>query len=401
MGKRWNASKPAELREPKKKLEDEMVTAAKELSAGDGVSVVGVIANTVGAARAIFEQLRNLKGAEAVLLIGRNRPYCAQKLWVQYKERIAAKKGRAVGGLLYVVATQTVEVGANIDFDALVTEAAPLDSLRQRFGRLNRLGNDRVAKAVIVRRKEDVVYGAATGHTWEFLKQHEPVDFGVAAMDVVVKHCPDLALVNAASEAGPLLFPAHLELWVQTNPTPSPDPDVAPFLHGRQALEAADVQVVWRADLKNGDEDSWEKTVELAPPVATEALGMPVAAVRRWLRDQNQEIADVEGIAIEETKEEKRDRGRSVLRWRGIGKSKIASAKDIHPGDTVVVPTSYDGADEFGWNPAFAGTLDIGDEANNTQAEFGARRPRYRVDVLAAMDRAKLDSLIQTAAGKR
>ena len=126
---------------------------------------------------------------------------------------------------------------------------------------------------------------------------------------------------------------------------------------------------------------------------------MPVAAVRRWLKDQSQDVADVEGIAIKETKEEKRDRGRSVLRWRGIGKNQIASAREIRPGDTIVVPTSYKGADEYGWNPAFAETRDIGDEANNKQAEFGARKPRYRVDVLTNVDRAKLDSLIGSFLG--
>jgi CRISPR-associated endonuclease/helicase Cas3 len=399
LARRLDASKPVELREPKKKFEDEMVAAAKELAAGDGVSVVGVIANTVGSARTIFTELARMKGAEAVLLIGRNRPHCAQELWGRYKERIAAKKDRPVSGLLYVVATQTVEVGANIDFDTLVTEAAPLDSLRQRFGRLNRLGKAGTAKAVIVLRKEDVVYGAATRRTWDLLKEHGPVDFGVTAMDSLVEGLagggtgPTLASLNATSVAGPLLFPAHLEFWVQTNPTPSPDPDVAPFLHGDKALEAADVQVVWREDLKRGDEDGWKDLVELVPPVATEALALPIAAVRRWLKGQHQEIADVEGVAILESKEEKRDQGLKALRWRGVGKSKNAYARDIRPGDTIVVPTSYDGADEYGWNPNFGETRDIGDEANNEQAKFGVRRPRLRVDLLPAEKQAALKSL--------
>lgn len=39
-----------------------------------------------------------------------------------------------------LVATQTVEISLDIDYDVLVTEAAPIDSLTQRFGRVNRQG---------------------------------------------------------------------------------------------------------------------------------------------------------------------------------------------------------------------------------------------------------------------
>ena len=98
-------------------------------------------------------------------------------------------------------------------------------------------------------------------------------------------------------------------------------------------------------------------------------LGLPVAAVRRWLKDQQQEIADVEGVAVIEAKEEKRDPGRPALRWRGPGKkNEIVDANKIRPGDTIIVPTSYDGADMYGWNPDFEETTDIGDEANNAEA---------------------------------
>ena len=392
---RLRASKPAELRTPKKKFEDEMISAARELAAGSDARVVGVIANTVGSARAIFTELEKTKGAEAVLLIGRNRPFCSQELWRKYKDRIAAKEGREIGGLLFVVATQTVEVGANIDFDALVTESAPLNSLRQRFGRLNRLGRPFVAKAVIVLRpKGDVVYGASTENTWKFLSERAPMDFGVMAMKALLEGL-DLEPLNAAAGAGPLVFPAHLEFWVQTNPTPSPDPEVAPFLHGEQALDAADVQVVWRGDLGD-DPNKWKGIVSLAPPLAAEALALPVAAVRRWLKDQEQEVTDLEGVAIQEAKEEKRDSGRSALRWRGAGKkeTKIVEAREIRPGDTIIVPSGYGGADQCGWNPGFPETRDIGDEANKEQAELGLRKPRIRLGLARDLDRDRLAELL-------
>ena len=86
----------------------------------------------------------------------------------------------------------------------------------------------------------------------------------------------DLESFNATRSSAPLMFPAHLEFWAQTSPTPVPDPDVAPFLHGPEALDSADVQIVWRADLPE-DTGLWEKTVSIAPPHSTEALGFPLA----------------------------------------------------------------------------------------------------------------------------
>lgn len=63
-----------------------------------------------------------------------------------------ARKGRTV-----VIATQVVEVSLNIDLDTLYTEAAPLEALLQRFGRVNRgraLGSP-LADVYIVRDQPD------------------------------------------------------------------------------------------------------------------------------------------------------------------------------------------------------------------------------------------------------
>ena len=384
LGARLRASKPADLREAKKRFEDEMVGAAKELTAEIRTGVVGVIANTVGSAREVFGKLTGDK----VLLIGRNRPWCTDQLWLKYKDRIAARPDRERTGLLYVVATQTVEVGANIDFDALVSESAPLDSLRQRFGRLNRLGRSCVAKAVIVLRpKEDLVYGDATKLTWAFLRSHKPVDFGVLAMDALLTNLERQELKNlcAKPSEAPLLFPGHLDWWVQTSPVPKPDPDVAPFLHGPDATDAADVQVVWREDLTIENVQEWKSIVELMPPVQREALALPIRAVRRWLKEQDQEITDLEGVQPEPAKEEKREGGRTVILWR-FRKTKSGDANEIRPGDTIVVPSSYGGADEFGWNPKWGLTADIADQLNAEEAEQGVRRRCIRLDVAAKTD---------------
>jgi CRISPR-associated endonuclease/helicase Cas3 len=402
LGARLRASKPAELRDAKRNFEHEMATAAMELASEIKAGVVGVIANTVGSAREIFNKLNG----EKVLLIGRNRPWCTEQLWREYKDRIAARPERERTGLLHVVATQTVEVGANLDFDALVSEAAPLDSLRQRFGRLNRLGRDGEAKAIIViRRKADLVYGEATNLAWGFLNARKPVDFGVMAMNVLLEDVNVQPLKSKASEA-PLLFPAHLEWWAQTSPAPDPSPDVAPFLHGPNATDAADVQIVWREDLLPDNKREWGDLVELMPPVQREALAMPLGSVRRWLKEQEQDIADVEGLDLAAPKDEKREALKMVVLWRS-GEAKTANANNLRPGDSIVVPSFYGGADQFGWNPRESFTTDVADAVNADEAEKGLRRRCIRLDVaiktdselaaLVAQFRTERDQLVEAA----
>ena len=115
-----------------------------------------------------------------------------------------------------MVATQTVEVGANVDFDALVTESAPLglSSTAVRSSEPPRqVESVYQTQVIVLRPKDDVVYGAATANTWKFLTEHTPVDFGIAAMRSLLNRL-DLVGMNSASSPGPLLFPAHLEFWV-------------------------------------------------------------------------------------------------------------------------------------------------------------------------------------------
>jgi CRISPR-associated helicase Cas3 len=112
-----------------------------------GAGVVGIVANRVRDARGVFERLRDKD--EAVLLTGQVRPIDRETLPAAYLPRMRAGS-RGHRSPLYVVATQTIEVGADLDFDGLVTESAPLSSLRQRAGRLNRLGELAAASMVVV-----------------------------------------------------------------------------------------------------------------------------------------------------------------------------------------------------------------------------------------------------------
>jgi CRISPR-associated endonuclease/helicase Cas3 len=386
---RLETKKLAELREVGN-LEGSAAEAAASFASG-GAAVVGVILNTVASARRVFESVSE-KEDHKVLLTGRIRPYDRDRLLERFLQCMKVGRDRTYEERLIVVATQTVEVGADLDFDALVTEAAPLDSLRQRFGRLNRVGFKDSSEAVILKPKRgkgrDWIYGEALDHSWKWLNEHAAerdgrcvIDFGVRTMHELFERDGNEEL-NTKGEGGPLMFPAHVEAWAQTNPRPAADPDVAPFLHGAKALEAADVQVVWRADLE-GEVEEWTAILALALPVSTEALPLPIGLVRRWLqkREQVGEAVDIEGAA-ESGEREEGGAARPFLIWRGPRGPETFKAgriEDLRPGDTVVVGSEEGGTDRYGWNPASGRVQDIGDRCANERARAGLGKFRIRL----------------------
>jgi CRISPR-associated endonuclease/helicase Cas3 len=389
-------------------LVEELVRCAKKLGGFGGEKhelspprVIGVVVNRVATARAVFDRLNAKEGGasecDAILLTGRIRPFDRDRLLEAWLPKI--KAGREVeleNHPLFVVATQTVEVGANLDFDALATEAAPLDSLRQRFGRLDRLGARHVRQApspafIVIRSdrakksEDDRIYGPAVAETWKWLKSSKvatsigkgkakriSVDFGVNALDEKLQACDKIASMVAQQKETPLLFPAHLDAWIQTDPIPEPDPDVAPFLHGR-AVAPADVQVIWRADLSEQNEHHWGEIVALMPPRTREAVPVPVHEVRAWLTETAQaDIADVEG-GSEDTRPARGRYRRKALRWRGKDNARPVNPSSIRPGDTIVVPAGYRGTDLYGWNPGSSRPVE--DVAESCLAEVIASYP--------------------------
>ena len=288
------------------------------------VRVVGIVVNRVRAARLIREELLQVVGrpdddarkADVLLLTGRIRPFDRDELlfrcdangrrgWLSW---IAADRKEQPHRPLFVVATQTIEVGADISFDALVTEAAPLDCLRQRFGRLDRLGTRGRSSAVIVGRNTavatnavDPIYGTAIGETWTWLNRSDvargsgatkSVDFGLAAIGKKLGNlsAADVSRMCAPRKNSPFLQTPYVELWSQTNPAPGADPDIARFLHGVET-RPPDVQVIWRADLLNQGEAEllneheadYINATALVPPTQMECAP-PVRDVRMACR---------------------------------------------------------------------------------------------------------------------
>lgn len=382
---RLKASKKAVLRpvrvtgddeaQKRKTMAHEAVAAALSLQK-QGARVVAIVVNRVDTARVARALLDQHSGAtEALLLTGRMRPMDRDLLVrTVLTTRCGPRDARdPQSAPLVVVATQCIEAGADLDFDALVTECASLDALRQRFGRLDRQGRVGASQAVILGRSDivagkepDPVYGNAIAATWEWLSSVAtdgvvPVGIEELPQAVAADGSPRLDLLSPRPDA-PVLLPSHLDVWAQTAPLPDYDPDVALWLHGPEPA-SADVQLVWRADLElpNADDGvSLDRAIRLLSafrPCALEALSVPIGAARRWLAEEaDGDISDVVFTADDPNGEPRRRQERQAhgvvaLRWKGEDSTWLRPG-ELRPGDVVVVPARRGGIAHGTFDPS-------------------------------------------------
>jgi CRISPR-associated endonuclease/helicase Cas3 len=128
-------------------LDDEPLTAPRSLDRirgwlAEGRSVLAV-ANTVAAAQRLYRELAPGTGDDQVLLLHSRFKYedrrkIEERVMSRHPERSPADPAVRAGGL--VVSTQVLEVSLCLDFDRGLSEAAPVEALAQRAGRVNRLG---------------------------------------------------------------------------------------------------------------------------------------------------------------------------------------------------------------------------------------------------------------------
>lgn len=385
---------------------------------------IAVIVNRVDTARRVTDLLKRSEDIDVVLLTGRMRSLDRDRVLQMVGPRVA--NGRTRGPLdqkLVLVSTQSIEAGADFDLDAIVTECASLDALRQRFGRVDRDGQlsekgAQVESSILIRstdtslEQSDPVYGSALAKTWAHLASIDGLDFGIQAFSVPA----DLGELTPPPAVAPILLPGHLDQWVQTSHRPpATDPDVARWLHGVQVSEElADVQVIWRADI---DESllglalpsSLRDKVELGltdrlsacPPASGEALGVPVRAFRRWCRGlESAPIADVDGIQLDDSNlgDERRTSSRSVVRWQG-GRAEICAGDAVRPGDTVVVPATRGGVTDGNWDPGGTSSVsDLGLEAQALQRHRAVIRFGVDVPLPGVDDPAHPDAIVELLA---
>ncbi len=359
--------------------------AARALIDGAGaIERVAVVANTVEAARSAFEELREAVGGQAdvELLIGRCRGFEREQLGLvdRIREVFAAADPRPPRPRPAVlVATQTIEVGADLDVDLLVTEGAPLDALLQRLGRLNRLGLRDQAEAICVfapaLHEDDPVYGDAVARTWEWLRLRaagEPAELdprrpsadGAPRLELGLRDLPsvvkpgDLERCAAQPAEVPVLVAPYVDAWARTSPAPDPDQPVEPFLHGLDR-GAAEVSVCWRAALPSLED--WRVELDAVPIRDEERVEVPLWVARRFLRGLPLgPLADLEG-AVEPAEGEAGEAAPAVVLRVDGTLEPLRDPGALRPGDTVIVDPSVGGHDPWGWTGSGGTVPDVAD----------------------------------------
>ena len=338
--------------------------------------------NRVRTARETYRVLREA-GYETFLITGRMRPLDRVETLEQIKPAVDPDGERDGDALTVVVATQAIEVGADFSFDALITECAPVDSLRQRFGRLDRRGSQAARsgsaarawiigpKSIRTSKKPDPVYGDAAKVTWEELERRAEA----GPIDVSPRSLTDYPLGTAAPRAcAPLLLRTHMDAWAQTRPEPIVQPSIEWFLHGIEydRTAAPDVSILWR----------WDRSAEvlrLVPPRQAEFLQVPIDAAKSWLSGGREvEVADVAQARAEEDGLSAASAGADWVRWEGFGKTpEPVGVDEIRPGDVLIVDPTRGGLRAGTWNPTATDPVeDLGDAA---QLAYG-RRATLRLD---------------------
>ncbi len=361
---RLNASKPAELMKVvegakgaarHKKLADVMATKATSyLEAGQ--RRILIVVNRVATAEVLFAELNLPKtqkshGAAVKLLTGRMRPLDRQELIGELTTLYQLKSSAPAADVpcLILITTQCIEVGADYDFDALITELAPLDSLRQRFGRLNRQGRDIPAPAAIFApeevwdlAKEDPLYGTSLPFVWTWLGENcdadEKIDFGLQGLSEIMPTGATLDAMLAPAPDAPILLGPHLDLFCQTSPEPHVSPDPSLYIHG-PGRSFPEVSVVLRADL-TGKTDPAEMLKAL-PPIGTEAATVPLYLARQWLENPDKKLDDGGDVpqAVSKSDYSRGDSGvDQAFRWRDGEAHRITKIEELTSGDVLVLP---------------------------------------------------------------
>ena len=371
---RLAASKPVEVDaaprgDTAKALRD---AAVRLLSEAAAPAACVIFCNTPAVGRSVYDLISSDElGAQAdvMLATGRIRQADADRL----RDQLLAPATGAPADIgseqdrpqrqrhLIVVATQTLEVGADLDFEYMVTEQCGVRALTQRLGRLNRLGLHGHARAVYVhrpppRRSRPSTGGSGSGSDdssgndggWPvYGKEPDAVFERLDSFDEQVDLSPGL-IAERLGEPGddpgraPEILPGLLWEWIKTTTPPHGEAPVEPYFSGISEPKRS-ASVIWRAYVP-----STEFTLD-RPDSEIDELDDPAEPPQLWPRVGHDETVEVPVYELREALRARNiDRVTRASDTNGI---ESAQLRDVRPGDLVILPSDMGMYDEFGWAP--------------------------------------------------
>jgi CRISPR-associated endonuclease/helicase Cas3 len=308
--KKWVAVHPPDDWKPvEKNIIDEAATLA-----GDGSRVVVFVRgpdDADGIAKGIQKKLARFPDGVEVLtgtMRGLERDeLLAKRVFRRFLDGEEKPEERAAKGPCVLVSTSAGEVGFDLNADHMLCDAAPLDSMIQRLGRVNRRGyGDAIVKVFPVAEKEPKkgasdkpkhTFESATAAALKCLERLEASGEGGGrnaspkAMAELREKLTENELHTACAPrpATVELTDILLDAWSMTTivkPMPG-RPPVAAWLRGVEA-EAAETTIAWRAELdldgfgqlELEDVEEWFDSHRIVPH---ETLSVPSAKAKDWI----------------------------------------------------------------------------------------------------------------------
>lgn len=286
---------------------------------------VGCIVNRVDTAIRVTEELRT-RGLSVACWVGRMRPMDVAALRADHPELWSSKNRPKIDVL---VATQTVEVGVDLDLAGLITELAPGSALAQRAGRVNRRGALAASEVrVVVPESGQVVdylpYTAgelAEGLEW--LRRRAEKESGLAPWALVTDAPPAAGfrrLVEMRAEW------ADVQRWVSTSTPLFAEETLELWLADDLEEERAEASLILRGKLPD-DEVEALALLAATPPDVAEAYPALLPTMRTVV---TRVLAD-----------ESRGRHPRAFIWRDDIWEPLTDSRELRAGDVVCLDRDH------------------------------------------------------------
>lgn len=307
---------------------------------------VGCFVNTVNRAIDVTDALRRMRYEDrplrVVMICGQIRPHDLDRLRASYPGVLSVHGNDDVD---VIVATQSLEVGVDLDLAGLVTELASGSALAQRAGRVNRRGLRTAAPITVVVPNDEITERTRSGpydHTelsaaLEWVTCCAGTSGGMAPWNLRSLRPPTSQSKRMLLQRPEL---ADAWLWARTTDDLAAEPDLDLWLVEGFEPDTS-IGVVVRSHLPTESSDALRLVMDL-PPMQHEVFPVPygtaVRALRRW-GVESRHLAARPSIE-EPTAIVLRGDDVSVLAWRDARDDAPGDTPVIRPGDVVILDAS-------------------------------------------------------------